>query len=558
MKRFKYIIIAFLPVLAFLQGCETTELENLDDPNNLGPDQADPALLFNSIQTNYRDAVTTFNDIGGDLGRIEYMFGRVYRENYTGSALNGPWADLYSDMMPDITTIENLNADGSLNFVLGASKAMQAHIMMLLIDYMGDIVWTEANNPAEFPNPTLDDDEAVYQAALSLLDEAKGLLTQDNSIVLDMYYDGSAEKWVRFINTLKMRASLTLGDYQAVINASDVIEADGDNMVFEYGTNQLEPDNRHPDYSTDYTASGANEYRSNWLMNLMLGNEGDVLKEDDTIPVTRFDDPRRRYYFYRQKEVTPGNSTYLFFEGNGQFFIYPDDLGGSSVDAQTLICSTQETPAHIQFTPDEAYWCSNFLGYWGRTHGNAEGIPPDNFTRTASGVYPAGGRFDDNLDWVVLSADQSELTLYEAGVGIGLGAGGAGIEPIILSSFIEFWRAEAYFKLGNNSMAAEHMMEGLKESINYVASFGPRDGSANLSFAPSEKHIEDFINSKMDEFTNASNSTSLGSDGWPTTKDKMDIMGEQFFVAMYGAGADAYNFIRRTGYPRTLARSIEP
>ncbi|MBC9795697.1 SusD/RagB family nutrient-binding outer membrane lipoprotein [Sinomicrobium sp. FJxs] len=35
-------------------------------------------------------------------------------------------------------------------------------------------------------------------------------------------------------------------------------------------------------------------------------------------------------------------------------------------------------------------------------------------------------------------------------------------------------------------------------------------------------------------------------------------MGEQFFVAMYGAGADAYNFIRRTGYPRTLARSIEP
>ena len=27
---------------------------------------------------------------------------------------------------------------------------------------------------------------------------------------------------------------------------------------------------------------------------------------------------------------------------------------------------------------------------------------------------------------------------------------------------------------------------------------------------------------------------------------------------MYGGGADAFNFIRRTGYPRTLARNIDP
>ena len=38
------------------------------------------------------------------------------------------------------------------------------------------------------------------------------------------------------------------------------------------------------------------------------------------------------------------------------------------------------------------------MGYWGRDHGNDEGTPPDNFTRTASGVYPAGGSFDGSED----------------------------------------------------------------------------------------------------------------------------------------------------------------
>jgi hypothetical protein len=38
----------------------------------------------------------------------------------------------------------------------------------------------------------------------------------------------------------------------------------------------------------------------------------------------------------------------------------------------------------------------------------------------------------------------------------------------------------------------------------------------------------------------------------------MDILGEQYFVTLYGGAADAVNFIRRTGYPQTLTRSLEP
>lgn len=548
-KHTKILFFTLVAAMTFFQGCETIELENLQDPNALGPDQADPALLFNSVQLNYRNAVTSMNNVGGDLSRIENMFGRIYYDNYPGNALNGPWNSLYSGMIPDTQTIENLNTDGSLNYILGASKAMQAHVMMLLVDYIGDIVFSEANKPLEFPDPMLDDDAAVYAAALVLLDEAAVLMTDASAgTAQDFYYGGSSSKWIKFINTVKMRASLTVGDYQSVINAENVIETAGDNMAFYYGTNQLEPDTRHPDYANDYTPSGANLYRSNWLMNLMLGTGGDVTGDDD---------PRRRYYFYRQVEVTPGNTTYLFNEPTQSFFTYPDDLGFSSENAQTLQCSVQETPNHLQFTPDEDFWCSVRLGYWGRTHGNAEGIPPDNFLRTATGVYPAGGRFDDNLDFVIRMAGGA-LTLYDAGVGLGLGAGGNGIEPIILSSYVEFWRAEAYFKLNNNTLAAQHFTAGVTESIDYVQTFGPRDSSADLSLAPSDERVQEFIDDITADFVGAPNTSSLDSQGYPTTKDKLDILGEQFFVAMYGGAADAFNFIRRTGYPRTIARSIDP
>lgn len=553
-KHTKILFFTFLSVMTFFQGCETLELEKLQTPNALSPDQADPSLLFNSVQLNYRNAVTTINNIGGDLSRIEYMFGRVYYDNFPGSALNGPWNNLYSAMIPDIQNIEDLNDEGSLNYVLGASKAMQAHVLMLLVDNIGDIVFSEANKPLEFPNPMLDDDAAVYAAALALLDEAAVLLDGAGiGTAQDLYYLGSSEKWIKFINTLKMRAALTVGDYQSVVNATNVIETADDNMAFSYGTNELEPDTRHPDYGSDYTTSGANNYRSSWLMHLMLGD----LMISSAGNVTGDVDPRRRYYFYRQVEVTPGSVTYLFNEPTQSYFIYPDALGFTSEDAQTLQCSVQEIPSHLQFTPDEDFWCSERLGYWGRTHGNDEGIPPDNFLRTASGVYPAGGRFDDNLDYVI-RMEGGALTLYDAGVGLGLGAGGNGIEPIILSSFVEFWRAEAYFKLNNNALAAQNFTAGVTESIAYVQTFGSRDSSADLSLAPSQEEVQEFIDNITADFVGAPNTTSVDAQGYPTTKDKLDILGEQFFVAMYGGGADAFNFIRRTGYPRTIARSIDP
>jgi len=153
-KIYKYLLLTMLTTGTLFYSCETVELEQLTSPNALSPTQADVNLLLNRVQMEYVFSMSTFNDRGADLGRIDYMFGLNYFDNFGSGTVQGPWTNLYGDMIPDIAAIEaQHSADNDLSFHLGVSKVLQAHIMMLLVDFLGDIVYTESNNPTEFPTP---------------------------------------------------------------------------------------------------------------------------------------------------------------------------------------------------------------------------------------------------------------------------------------------------------------------------------------------------------------------------------------------------------------------
>ena len=38
----------------------------------------------------------------------------------------------------------------------------------------------------------------------------------------------------------------------------------------------------------------------------------------------------------------------------------------------------------------------------------------------------------------------------------------------------------------------------------------------------------------------------------------MDILAEQYMIALFGNGIDGYNFYRRTGFPTTFQPNLEP
>ena len=244
MKRiFKYLMMTVIAAGTMFYSCETTELEDLVSPNALSPDLADADLLLNSIQVSYLGAMQDMQYNGAALGRISYMGGRVYYNNFGSGTVSGAWGSLYSGMLPDIAAIEAQNGeDNLLAFHLGISKAMAAHVMMGIVDSVGDIPWSQANNPTEFPSPSVDDDADVYAAAVAMLDEAESYLNAAGGGD-DLFYGGDSSKWMKFVNTLRMRAMLTTGDYAGALAQGGVIDTANINLGITRGVvRQIESD----------------------------------------------------------------------------------------------------------------------------------------------------------------------------------------------------------------------------------------------------------------------------------------------------------------------------
>ena len=515
MKKINKISILLILLLGLtFTSCETTDLDIVNDPNQVTVVNGDLERYMTAIQVDFKSFANAMGGNGAALVRIGQMGSVNYVNAFSPASTNFEWRLAYSNMFSDMKNAEELATSlGARNKHIGVMKVLKAYTLMALVDYFGDVPFSEATNLADFPQPNLDDDAAVYAAAISMLDDAKTLLLDDESISIgvDYYYNNNFDKWVKLANTLKMNAYLNtrlvdgdaINKLNSIANSGNFIASTADDFQFRYDVvvnNQI--DSRHPGYQSDYTAGGVTGYQSNWMMDQMLQD----------------DDPRIRYYYYRQNECTPNS--------------IGEDGDPCAPNPEALFCSTQSPPVHYT---GSMVFCSVENGYWGRDHGFGGGIPPDTFLRTGRGVYPVGGNYDDSRF---------------ASVGLEQGGGGAGITPIWLASWSHFMLAEV--ALVSGGAASGYLEDAMRISIDKVMSFGSLDGEADLSTTdnggtvPTSGTVDQYIDRIADDF-NMGNMAA-----------KWNILGLQSFVAHYGNGSNSYNYYRRTGYPTTLQSTVEP
>ena len=499
MKNSKNILTLFLCVLFTMVSCDTLELDLTENPNALSPNQADAGFFLNSIQIDFAFWVSSMGDRGGELTRINYMSGRTYNNVYSPDSWNGVWSSAYRGMLEDIRLMNILADEAGLTYHRGMGKVFQAYILLTLVDYFGDIPYTEALQGAEaILNPVSDSGESVYNAAISTLESAISDFNSGGPVPSnDYYYQGDADKWIKAANSIKKKALLNLGDFSNYNSITNYIVNPSDDFQFVWGTSPATPDTRHPLYRSNYTSTGGGEYMSNWLMfNMINGHAGNT-------------DPRINYYFYRQVDNTPGfdsSADEEVLECGLPGYYVPPQLRGSD----TPFCA----PTNSTSKPAN--------GYWGRDHGNDNGIPPDGFKRTLRGIYPAGGAFDDES--------------FEGKVD-GDGQGGFGITPIFLSSWMHFMNAEVNVNTGGDP--TYETLIALEQALIKTDDLGGPELS--------DEDVSNYIAAFTSDW-NASTST----------EEKLDMWATEFFISLTGNGIDAYNSYRRNGYPRSLQPNIEP
>ena len=485
-----------LTTLLFFSACDTVELELLDNPNVVGSENADPNFILNDVQLTFaRNVWNGYNGPSMSSTRMTNLFG-AYNGAIDENTLITEWQQSYQ-MFGNIDLIEGLhnvdleNGGEGLTNHLGVAQVIEAFAYMLLVDYVNDVPYSEANKPEEFPNPNTDPAKSVYDAQLELLDAAIANLQAGGLIepTTDLYFgDFDADNWIALANTLKLRAynNLRLTDparATAGINSTangSIIDNSSEDFTFGYSDVQDPVESRHPFFTTGYLAAGAGSYMSNNFLDLLnAGDDQPPFIETGTI------DPRTRYYLYRQTSTPPSGSD-LPCAGDARYdYCYVGNL------------------------------------YWGRDHTDDAGIPNDGFKRTTFGIYPGGGAFDRD-EFAQARATENNL-------------GGAGILPIYLASHTKFLLAETALTLGTNGNAANLLADGIRLSLDKVDDFV--GSAATDGFEMTQADKDNYVAGVLAEYNAANNN------------GKLAIIAREAFLASWGNGVEVYNLYRRTGFP---------
>ena len=495
-KRFiKHIMLVFF-VSTFFYSCD----EYLDvDTDKDNPTSAPLNQLLPTIEI----AVSSMGDhrlYSGDiLGVYTHQFlSRSEQDQYGGTAgnvlMNNEWDNLYLTLTDIQTLINQAEESGDATYK-GIGQALKAYMISSAVDLWGDIPFSEATLLKEgIVSPKFDNQEEIYTAVFSLLDEAKVNLNSGAGVLFpgteDIYYGGDLDKWTRFVNTFKLKlynqirlsAIFNTSEFNALVAENNFFSSNADDFEFKHTASIAPRDERNQLFIDAYGGAQVDKYISPWFYEIMLG-------VNPTIS-TGNKDPRIPYYWANQ--LTPGQ----FPRDNGNL-----DTGDPRAD----------------------YWDANtgfFSNRFGSIGPNRDGSVETD--ATFPGIFPCGGRYDDGLGF--------SRTI----------ASGTGVVPRRMLTYDEFLYIQA--ELMNVSLMAGDAGTKLKEAV--TASFAKVDqvvsNSETTQTVPvltGTTDVTDFIQNLETEYAAA------------TEAKKLEIIMTQKWVATFGDHMDQYTDYRRTGYP---------
>jgi hypothetical protein len=484
------------------------KLDLLDNPNAVTANNTDINYLLNSIELGYKDHFNQMSDPGMRLTRMLNQGAAIYDNAVSPGNFDGAWNTAYAGLMTDVKTLIPLAESGELFVHAGIARTLRASALLNLVDAFGDVPYTQAIDPANF-NPGTDTGESIYTVALAELDKAIANFgaTSKAGATGDLIYSGNTDNWIRAANSLKLKAYLnrrlvdkagSTSAINALIAGGKLVSAATQNFTFKFGSNLTNPDTRHPRYAGQYSPTGGGDYQSNSYMGTLYSSKG-------------FPDPRIRFYFYRQTVRNP-------------------------TDVNVLRCITAAKPAH--YTDADVFCLPSSIGYWGRDHLSNEGIPPDGLLRTAWGVYPAGGLYDNDAG---------------VPVSLGAGAGGVGIHPIMMRSFVDFMLAESALTLGTTGTAKDLLKSAIEKSMADVRAqaLGTIESAKISTFEASKNYVW------ADEVAKYVTKVLADYDAATSDDARLNIIAKEYWLALYGNGIESYNLYRRTGKPSNQQPALD-
>ncbi len=237
MKKMKNILINKISILFVVMsailftGCEDS-IEGINtDP--LAALEIDPALLMPEILLGGITANRTVEQFQMSTHSQQWSFSAnfgVFRNPERGTigpnTVNNIWVGNYTTALRNLSQMRILTErnNPTARNVIGQAKVLEAFVYMNLTQVFGDIPFSEAIQVDEFPNPNFDSQEDVLRGIPGLIDEALVELATDTDIVDggDLVFGGNRENWIRFGNSIKLKALMLIANVDPASVSADL------------------------------------------------------------------------------------------------------------------------------------------------------------------------------------------------------------------------------------------------------------------------------------------------------------------------------------------------
>jgi len=240
MKKVSIYFILFSIIL--FSSCKKLVEDVNVNPNS--PTDAPSNLVLNGAQ------VSSIILYEGDFARLAGMWSQSFSgadrqyislNNYvtTSGDYDNTWSVAYRGVIAPCKAIIKKEKATNNRLMIGIAQVMEAQAFGTLTSLFGDIPFSEAGDPLNFPAPKFDKQTDVYAGVQKLLDTAITNLASGVGVspgAKDIFYGGSASKWLKAAYTLKARFYLHTKNYpEAITNAVKGISNSSGNMMALHG-----------------------------------------------------------------------------------------------------------------------------------------------------------------------------------------------------------------------------------------------------------------------------------------------------------------------------------
>ncbi len=247
------IILLSVTIIPFINSCSDFDELNVS-PNDVS--DVDPSFL---LTTNTKNLAYTYSEFGYWGSRIPsllqyYQVGDGYKSEelnalYWVPGSSSPWESIYSSLV-NVQAMSDLGVEQENVFIEAAALVYRAVLIDLASKIYGDVPFSETNKLDEgIVFPKYDQQKEIYETLLIDLKTAKTMIEGlDAELpVLDGYdllYNGDKSKWIKFINSLRIRMCLLLNSKKGEMNVDvdaefqdavqNVFTRNADNAILNY------------------------------------------------------------------------------------------------------------------------------------------------------------------------------------------------------------------------------------------------------------------------------------------------------------------------------------